>query len=325
MRELVVQWLLHASVAAGVVELLLARWRPACAGERVALRGLALTLPMLEPAVLHAVAPFRLDPVFADTWALFASRHWTDVGVGGVRVGTLLLGAAVGSGAWLYLRDLLPLVRDARRRDEPRAALIPGAPLVGLVREVAATLRLARAPEVRLLDDEVPVLFVAGAGRPILVVSRGAIARLDPETLRAVVAHELAHLSRGDLVLGWILMTLRTAMVFNPVTQLVARGIALELERRADEAASFVVGDPALVAAGIERLLAERMAPSRNPTPGSWRRALGGAVAARAQAVALKRRTARLRARWPPVPSSYPRLRMVLAGASLATLLFFVV
>jgi Zn-dependent protease with chaperone function len=322
-RELVVQALLHACVAAAMVELLVAGWRPASADERLALRGLALGLPLLMPGLLAVAAPFRLEPWFVDGWALFAARHWADVRLFGAPVGTLLLTGAAVSGAWLYWRDLAPLVRDRRRRDEAGRLLPPDAPLAALVEALARSLGLRAVPRVWFVDEAVPVLFASGTARPTLVVSQGTLARLDAAALRAVLAHELVHLARRDLWLGWTVMVVRTIMMFSPVTQLVARGVALEVERRADDTAARAIGDPAVLASAIERLLADR-APSGEPRPGA-RRGLGGDVAARVHAFALERRTARLRAPRRVEPRRLSRWRVTLAGVALAALLFFVV
>ncbi len=325
MREVLVQSLLHAAVAAAVVEAILAAWRPGRPDERLALRGVALALPILGPLVLQWAAPFRESPAFADTWALFASRHWTGLRLAGVEIGRLVLILSVLAGAWLYGRDLVPVLRERRRRGRHDRRVPPDTALTGVVTGLAGRLRLSRAPQLELLDESAPVVFAAGGTRPTLVISRGVLERLDPAALRAALAHELAHVAKGDLVFGWVLMSARTLMVFNPFTQLVARAVALELERRADDLAAELTGDPGAVAAAIERLLPNHVHGWSGRAGIGWRQAAGGAVATRARAFALGERAARLRANWPPAPLSHPRLRVGLAAASLAALLFFVV
>lgn len=325
MRELVVEWLLHAAVAAGVVELLLAGWRPRRGDERLALRSVAFVVPVVLPPVLRVVAPVRQGVDFADTWALFAARHWSGVELGGVALETFAVVAAATTGLWLYARDLAPLVREARRDATERPAGEPGEEVADDVAELAARLGVGHPPRLLWLDEDEPVVFATGALRPALVLSRGTLEALDREPLRAVLAHELAHLARRDLLLSWVVMSARTALFFNPFTQLVARACALEVERRADDLAAFAVGDPEALADGIDRLLAARRRVGADQTSSRWRRGLGGAVGSRARALALKARARRLRSGWPPEALPCFRVRVVLTGAALAGLLVFVV
>jgi hypothetical protein len=115
-------------------------------------------------------------------------------------------------------------------------------------------------------------------------------------------------------------------MVFNPIAQLVARGVVVEMERRADDTAARLVEAPAALADGMERLVGERLeigAPDA-PRPS----VLDGLVlglAARGRVAALARRCSRLRGDWPPPSRALPGFRVGLTGFALAGLLFFVV
>jgi len=71
------------------------------------------------------------------------------------------------------------------------------------VEDLAARLRLRRVPDVRVVDANVsPFVLAVGGGwrRPgaVVVVPRALLARLDAEEVRAVLAHELAHLAGAD-------------------------------------------------------------------------------------------------------------------------------
>jgi len=60
-----------------------------------------------------------------------------------------------------------------------------------------------------------PSLF--GFIRPRLLVPAGMIGALSPEDLRYVFLHELAHLKRHDIYLGWLMSILQALHWFNPL------------------------------------------------------------------------------------------------------------
>lgn len=327
MREYLAQSILHAFVAAGVIETLLRLWRLADPAERLAFRLLALTLPVVVAPVFWTCAPFRGSAAFADTLALFASRHWAAVRVGWIDVGTATLLVAAGVGVFLYARDLAPMVRGFRRRDHQSTGVVAEDPLVGMVTELARRVGLSRPPRIRVLEDETPVLLASGVVQPSLCVSRGTLGRLNEHELRATLTHELVHLGRGDVLLGWGVMVVRTLMLANPVAQILARGVVLELERRADDTAARVLGEPHALADGMERLVGERLRTgprTETAREGSIDELVMG-LALKGRAAALARRCSRLRACWPPVRRELPALRVALTSVALAGLLFFVV
>lgn len=326
MREYLVESLLHACVAAAVVETLLRGWRLADPRERLAYRLLVLILPLVLPPVLGLLAPFRATPAFADSGALFASLHWRALRIAGLPVDALALVGAASLGVGLFIRDLTPLVRGRRSGLVPQPADGPD-DLATTVAEIASRLGLTRAPAVRCVAAPGPVLFTTGAWRPAVVVSTGALARLDPEIRRAALAHELAHVARHDLLLGWAVMLARALLLFNPVTQVVARAAVLEMERRADDLAARATGAPAALAAGMAAL-----GPRRGPANGGTKPGAVGPfnefladLFTKGRTVALEARRRRLLDAWPPAPSPLATARFTLSAAAVTTLLFFVV
>lgn len=102
----------------------------------------------------------------------------------------------------------------------------------------------------RLLDT--PSLFAAQIGfwQPQLVVSRGLLAKLTADQLRAVLTHEQAHLHYRDTFwffwLGW----LRHLTAWLPHTEALWQELLLLRELRADQWAAQRV-DPLLVAESL--------------------------------------------------------------------------
>lgn len=325
MGEYLAESLLHALVAALVVEGLLRVWRVDDPAERLRYRLVVLIVPLALPVAFALAAPQRTGGAFADSRALFALSHWSGVRLAGVRLDQAVVWLAGALGVWLFLRDLAPVVRGGRRRlaagdGENADAIAP------VVAALAVEMGLARVPGIRHVRSSAPVLFTSGLARPAIVVSSGALARLSGPAVRAALAHELAHVLGRDLLLGWSVMIVRAALALNPVAQIVARAAIQEMERRADDRAARATGGPEALAEGMAALSRDRRpagtAPGRDVGP--FDEFLGD-LAARGRVAAIERRRTRLLAAWPPRPAAFPAARLGLAAVSVTALLFFVV
>ena len=310
------QSLLHAFVAALAIEALLRVWRARAPDDRLALRALGLCQPLAVTPVLFFLAPQRSGEEFHDAWALFASRRWDEIrlaGVGLVEWGVL---AAAALGLALFLMDLLPLL-SGRRRSLPPPAPPPDA-LVEALHEIAGA---RAAPALHFLDARGCALFCAGVLRPALVVSRGALELLDPEELRAALAHELAHLARRDPALSWLLMAFRGALFFNPVAQVVARALARDAEWSADERAG---ADRLALASALLKLHRAGQGRAARPRRASPLAAALAEPLRRARWHDVEARCRRLLEPAAPARLPFPSLRAALATASLAVVAFLV-
>jgi Zn-dependent protease with chaperone function len=166
--------------------LLCRRW--AARSPRLAMRlWLALSLSWVVAvvlAILAATAPFLL------TWRGNGMPPGGPPLPGGrviAAAGLLTAAAVAGRAAWCLAGEL---VRDRRGRRE-HAAL------------VAAAGRPDRELGVVILDHQAPAVYCLPCGRYRTVVSAGALAALDAGQMRAVLAHERAHLRcRHHLILA---------------------------------------------------------------------------------------------------------------------------
>jgi Zn-dependent protease with chaperone function len=133
---------------------------------------------------------------------------------------------------WRYARRVRR--SSAQTRSHAQAALLVGR---------------AIADRTVVLDDPRPAAYCV-AGRPAaIVVTSGALAVLDQPQLRAVLAHESAHLAHRHHALATITRGLAAAL---PGVPLFARGageVARLTEMAADDAAAKQSGRAALVAA----------------------------------------------------------------------------
>ncbi len=323
--DLLAQAIFHTLVASLYVEALVRSWRVRDPAQRIALRLTALGYPLVLFPALVLLFPLRGGDAFREEIAIFVGRSWQEVrflGVGLFQWWTALL---VALGLTLLLMDLVPFL--ARRRGaRPEVGAGGGPEAAALTAEVAALsarLGLRHPPPVLYVDRGAPLLLCTGVRRTSVVVSRGAVALLDRQELRAALAHELAHLSRRDPAASWVVLFARIAMCFNPAFQVVARAVARDAEWLADERAAEAGGDRLALASGLLKL----------------HRATSGTRAARRTlplASALSEPLARVRSRDievrcrrlldPPARRlPFGGARVALAAMSLTALLFFVI
>src|SRR3954452_19533254 len=95
----------------------------------------------------------------------------------------------------------------------------------------------------------------AGTRSPRSVLPESLVTQSSPTRLRHVLAHELAHLVRGDLWTNWLLLAARTLHWFNPVAWWTVREMHAEREAACDEVAFVALGEaerPAYAATIVE-------------------------------------------------------------------------
>ena len=143
-------------------------------------------------------------------------------------------------GAWSALAYITLLVAVGGRRIRAYrrfSAAVAGLPRAdeatrGFVGDLCRRAGLSARPDVRVAPDS-PAPFVYGLLRPTIVLAAESLGRRDE--LETVVAHEIAHLRRGDLwALGlqWLAGTL---LFFWPVVAWVNRRLDLAREQACDE------------------------------------------------------------------------------------------
>jgi TonB family protein len=95
---------------------------------------------------------------------------------------------------------------------------------------------LGLATPVRLLHSTHPSLLATwGSRRPVIVLPHTALS-WPPDRVRVVLAHELAHVARGDWRHQLLGETLRALHWFNPLAWRVCRLLRVESERASDDA-----------------------------------------------------------------------------------------
>jgi beta-lactamase regulating signal transducer with metallopeptidase domain len=151
-------------------------------------------------------------------------------------------GAAVVLVAVWLLVVAAHAVRLARALRVLRGIAGRAVPLVasGEIADLAAVIGLAAPPEVRV-SEEVGEPQVAGVRRP-LVLLPAALSALPPREWRLALAHEMAHVRRRDLALGWVPALAERLFFFHPLARLAAREYLTAREAACDAAVVRALG-----------------------------------------------------------------------------------
>ncbi len=166
----------------------------------------------------------------------------------------------------LLSRDVYTYVafrRRIRRQTEPAADLQP------VVDELARSIGM-RPPRVLVSSNPAVCPFAAGIRNPVLVVPRAMISVLSEDEVRLLLAHEMAHVRRKDLVWKWLLIFLRYLSFMNPMAELPYRWLNVEMERGCDKLAISIIGKPGTMARTllkVEEFIARMSRASRNCLP----------------------------------------------------------
>ncbi len=98
-------------------------------------------------------------------------------------------------------------------------------------------------PEVIYSSQKGFAAFIAGLGKPVLVINAWLLPQLTEQEIKAVLTHELVHIQNKDTLFSFLLHLLRNGAFFSPFSGLLLRGYLLENERRCDLKAAILLGD----------------------------------------------------------------------------------
>lgn len=108
---------------------------------------------------------------------------------------------------------------------------------------------------VRLLQSTATqVPFVVGWWQPVLLVPASLLSGLPPDQVRAILAHELAHIRRHDFVVNVLQAMVETCLFYHPAVWWLSRQIRIEREYCADADAAAICGDRDIYARALVSL-----------------------------------------------------------------------
>ncbi|MBM4038621.1 MAG: M56 family metallopeptidase [Planctomycetes bacterium] len=147
------------------------------------------------------------------------------------------------------------------RRLTRRGTRAAAAGLTEALARLAKRLRVTRP--VRLLESAlVKVPTVIGWLQPVILTPVGFAAGLSAEQVEALLAHELAHIRRGDYLVNLLQSLVETLLFYHPAVWLVSRRVRIERENCCDDLVVACGGEPAAYADALARV-AERAVGGR--------------------------------------------------------------
>jgi beta-lactamase regulating signal transducer with metallopeptidase domain len=167
-------------------------------------------------------------------------------------------------GAWLFGVALFSLrfaggflLLEHRRR---RQSTAPSPRILAMCQELQRQLGLDRA--IRYLECSwLQAPAVIGWFRPIILLPVAALTGLSEEQLRAVVAHELAHIRRLDAFVNLFQILVETLLFYHPAMWWLNKRICAERELCCDEIAVSLTGNRLEYAQALTRMAEWRNAP----------------------------------------------------------------
>lgn len=208
-------------------------------------------------------------------------------------------GTVVAVGRIIFIRRGQRALLASCQPPEPEVAAV----LSGHLTELSRTAGLRQPPRVAIYRRSASVC-VLGFRQPTIVISRDLLTVLGDQELRAVLAHEVAHVRRHDYLLNWLGVVLRSAVFYLPPWPVAWQTLAEVREHRADRLAATYTADPLPLASALIKVW--RYTPRRL--------AAGWAVGALARHGRLE---ARIRRLLEPEPPRRPFWRTAVAGVVL--------
>jgi hypothetical protein len=113
-----------------------------------------------------------------------------------------------------------------------------------------------------ILPTAAPLCILVGIFKPTLFLSRGLLARVDPEQVAVIVHHERAHAARRD-ILARLFARAGAVFMWPPARIQLLGALELAAEQSCDEVAAANLGDRLQVAEAILRV--ERLLQTNSP------------------------------------------------------------
>jgi beta-lactamase regulating signal transducer with metallopeptidase domain len=189
-----------------------------------------LPSPTPTPGIASVAAPTRIA---AEQTEVLTSRMTEQVAADTrIRLSQLFVPLALV--AWLLGAALVALlhVRGFRRMERAWATAKAYRPTSDETSYLEAARAGGKEPEVRVAAEmDVPVTLAGSTPRILLPAEYATLAA---ESRRLVLAHECAHVSRGDLFLGWLPAIAETIFWFHPLARWASREYGQAREEACD-------------------------------------------------------------------------------------------
>lgn len=142
----------------------------------------------------------------------------------------IVLGAGLAFSQWIRLRRSLAAAEESPELEHRLS-------------ELRQRLGLRRTVRVRLTDEFGPA--ACGVLRPVIVLPKSLIAALPEGRLDSILVHELTHIRRHDVALGWLQTLAQIVWWFHPAVWFANRRLSRAIEESCDAETVAALNCPA--------------------------------------------------------------------------------
>lgn len=247
----IVQSFVHSVIAATLVDSAITAWRIADPRIRQRMRFIVVLAPVLAFPLYQAVNPSRGEITFR-LEALFDLGRWLNIALWGKVPLHVFFFFLLGATTLIFiLQELIPIVRQTFEEKRTDDEWQP----VGEDHDVVRTIEALPVdrPDIFIAENEDLILFSATGRKPAVYLSTGLVEALEPDEIRAAVAHEAAHIERSRRPVLVLAFVFRVLMFFNPAVLLEFRRIVQEEEKICDDFAVSLTGNPRVLAETLKK------------------------------------------------------------------------
>ncbi|MHC4694091.1 MAG: M56 family metallopeptidase [Planctomycetota bacterium] len=198
----------------------------------------------------------------------------------------------------MLLRIIYVVVGGSRLRQQCRA--LEDERILALVEQLRKSLGIGRRIRVAV-GEHIPVPGVVGCIWPVLLLPLSMVSGVPSDELRAILAHELAHIRRYDYLVNFCQMVIEAIFFFNPAVWWISRQTRFEREACCDKAGIFATGQRvryAEVLADWAKRLSETNVDVAGATIGFGRAGDSGSMLERVRRIVVVGHRPRLRVSW---------------------------
>lgn len=200
----------------------------------VSVTPLALALPLLpaKPALLSTAG--SVEPVSGLIELSGIASPPAQVSISGY----LVLAWALGV---FLLVGIALIALYGLRRKVKEASLISDPELIALVEDLSARIGLRKTPRVVISNEESNAMTL-GIVNPVILIPQSTLDSCTREELSFILAHELAHIKRGDAWLALLPQAVSALFFFHPAVWIANREFELSREAACDQIAVQTLG-----------------------------------------------------------------------------------
>jgi beta-lactamase regulating signal transducer with metallopeptidase domain len=209
----------------------------------------AQVLALLQASSVEAVPSFAwTQPATWDDAAASVLRPWLPWMVAAWSLGLLLAAGRLAGGA-LHVRRL-------RRRSTPASE-----PWPDRLAHLADRLGVRTSVPLRVVES-IDGPMVTGWVRPMVLVPAGMLTGLPPNQVEALLLHELAHVRRHDVLVGWLQAVVEAALFFHPAVWWISGRLRRERELCCDDLTVETGADTLVYAEALTAVAEQQVRPT---------------------------------------------------------------